>query len=192
MVKKRKNVGLYISEDNGDIADWINALKRDNESPAKWISGLLVAEKTGKTPLRLSISKTATCPTPTKTVANPLNPGNKPAISMFGTGSSINQKSVLQNDTSTKWKYGWQVKNENGEFTTGSVINLSFCRYEIVDILTELNKLGIKLATYIKALIAKSLHEQDSCPLLTKDKLDAMLRDYYLEVAQVQISSTPA
>ena len=47
MSSKRISVGILITPSDADIAAYLNSLRDSGQKPAKWLSGMLIANETG-------------------------------------------------------------------------------------------------------------------------------------------------
>lgn len=164
---KRVNIGVYIGQEDSDIAAWFNLLQENKQNRARWVQGLFAAYAIHKS---LPIG-----------MVNPYAPlirneevgesrGEGP---MFGLGSS--QSEILRRD---RYGYGWQIRGPHREFIIGSVINISISKAEILLVIEEAWKNGHNLATFLKALIRKNLiyGEQSVPPRL--ETLQKVLSEY--------------
>ena len=170
MSKHRYNVGILITAHDADIAAYLNFLLSNKQTPAMWLSAMVVAYEMGK-PFSIPDFRSAEFPkdpSPSPAVPGPL--GAAPLI--FGTGSTIQQK------PKDKWGYGWQVRGNNGEFVQGSVVNISFCRPEVIHILQGMRQKDFKIASFLKELMRQNMSLSDSY----RTEVDAkeLLRVFYL------------
>lgn len=182
MSKHRYNVGILITAHDADIAAYLNFLLSNKQTPAMWLSAMVVAYEMGKT---FSIpdfrsAEFSKDSSPTHAVLGPL--GAAPLI--FGTGSTIQQKSK------DKWGYGWQVRGNNGEFVQGSVVNVSFCRPEVIRILQGMRQKDYKIASFLKELMRQNMSLTDS--YRTEADARELLRVFYLSnSSRLTLNSTP-
>ena len=169
MSSKRISVGILITPSDADIAAYLNSLRDSGQKPAKWLSGMLIANETGdEFPIpdfrgekfqKKPISQT------------PVSGGNG---LLFGTGTSFDEPLV-----SDKWEYGWQVRGPKGEIVEGTVVSVSFCRPEVVAILRSMKENHLKIATYLKALMRHNMSLKGTP--ITEIRLDQIMREYYLK-----------
>jgi len=155
-VGKRVNIGIYIGPQDTDIAAWFNLLQENKQSRAKWARGLLCAYALHqKLPIG-TINPNA--PLVMETAA----PASNTAL-LFGTGNS--QAETKRRD---RYGYGWQIRGPHREFITGSVINISISKAEVLPILDETWRNGHARATFLKSLIRDNLEygEQAIAPKL--------------------------
>ena len=158
MARQRLNVGVLITEADADVAAFFNALMQADQKPAKWLSGMLAAYAQG---IPFSV--------PDLRGAEFVDPKPEPTAGMmFGNGS-------VSGDTR---KYGWQVRGPHGEIVKGSVVNVSFCRGEIIDVLLKMRSQEVRSATFLKELIRHDM-ECDGADM-TEGSIDRLLREFYL------------
>lgn len=171
MSKHRYNVGLLMTASDADVAAYLNFLFSNKQTPAKWLSAMLVANEQNipfPIPDFSGSTFTPAAPAPNK----PSSISAAPQL-IFGTGSTIRQ------DTPDKWGYGWQVRGKQGEAIKGSVINVSFCRPEIVQMLYGMRNDGYKIASFIKELIKNNMTVGGD--YVTEAQASSLLRFHYLK-----------
>lgn len=166
MSKNRLNVGLLMTKGDADIAAYLNSLRDADELPARWLSAMVTANQLG-IPFSIADYRGARFSSPQKTQQQSVNQ------MMFGSGSSISAAQKL-----SKWLYGWQVRGRQGEVVEGTVVNVSFCRPEVISALKEMRSSGVASATFLKELI-RSCMASDATPTAASE-LDGILRQGYL------------
>lgn len=172
MQSYRVSVGLYISEQDLDIADFLNELHRGGEAHIKWIAALLLLDQAGKKAFCASpFNPKGKLPLPTPAPVPP-KPSKAPTQLLFGGRTEL----PVEDAPNNKWNYGWQKRGEHGEVIFGSVINLSFSGSEIVGILNSLKQRHIKVSTYIKSLIHASFNPQPGAISLNKESINDILK----------------
>lgn len=167
MATKRISVGILITPSDADIAAYLNSLRDSGKKPAKWLSGMLIANETGEDfPIPDFRGETFQ----NKQTTTPSSSGGG---LLFGSGNSSADLSA-----SDKWEYGWQVRGPHGEIVEGTVVSVSFCRPEVVSILNTMKENHLKIATYLKALMRHNM-SLEGRPV-TDSRLDQIMREYYL------------
>ena len=167
MSRQRLNVGVLITAQDADIAAFFNILLQAGQRPAKWLSAMLVA-KIMEIPFSIpNLRNSEFC----KPLKEPT-----PSI-LFGNGSA-----------GEKPRYGWQVRGSHGEIIEGSVVNLSFCRPEIIQIILQMRKNEIRSSTYLKELIRHDMECGET--EMTEKDVDRLLREYYLECGRKKAKSS--
>lgn len=167
MPSKRISVGILITPSDADIAAYLNSLRDSGQKPAKWLSGMLIANETGE---EFPIPDFRGEQFQKKSV--PKSPANNGLL--FGSGSSFDEPMVTD-----KWEYGWQVRGPKGEIVEGTVISVSFCRPEVVAILRSMRENHLKIATYLKALMRHNMALKGTP--VTEFRLNQIMREYYLK-----------
>lgn len=170
MSSKRISVGILITPSDADIAAYLNSLRDAGEKPAKWLSGMLIANEIGNDfPIPDFRNQTFK---PKIIHSSPQNTGL-----LFGSGSTVQTSSSPEH-----WDYGWQVRGPHGEIIEGTVVSVSFCRPEVVAILRKMRENNLKISTYLKALMRHNMALDG--PLVSADGLDQIIREYYLKLGK--------
>lgn len=169
MSSNRISVGILITPADADIAAFFNDLRTKGQKPAKWLSGMLIAnEKHLKFPIPDHRGESFMKATPKS---------NAPAPPiLFGSGTS----SAETQEETGKWKYGWQVRGSKGEIIEGTVVSVSFCRPEIIAIIQQMQHDHLKISTYLKALIRHNM-SHDTPAVIDERNLTQIMQEYYLE-----------
>lgn len=167
MPSRRISVGILITPSDADIAAYLNSLRDSGQKPAKWLSGMLIANEIGDDfPIPDFRGEQFQKKSAAKTSAN--------NGLLFGSGSSFDEPMV-----SDKWEYGWQVRGPKGEIIEGTVVSVSFCRPEVVAILRSMRENHLKIATYLKALMRHNMALKGTP--VTEFRLNQIMREYYLK-----------
>lgn len=154
---KCKNIGIYIGEDDKDIAAWFNLLQRSGQSRSKWVRGLLAAYALGK-PLQIGI---------------------------IDRRAPLIRDGPMSGDTVSpegRFHHGWHVRGPNREYVIGSVINVSVESSDIQDVLDEAWENGHRRAPFVKSLIRGSLKVGDKDVPPKPDTLRRVWSEYLVSV----------